>query len=389
MADAPRVDLGNLNRKDPCPCGSGKKVKRCHGASNFEPQRSYQVQGRPIVTTSTPDKTIWAVGSRVFFHRANMTFHEFLFQYLADLLNRKWIVAEGQKDPKEQHHIFKCYQSYERISKEARSGTSAKVFRMKPDGATTSLLTLAYDCYQMEHSGNAMPNSWKKRLRDREAFQGVRYEILVAALFCRMGFKLEFLEDVQTKHCEFIATHTNYELPVAVEAKSRRRQGILHESGPFDFEKSVKGDIERLYRDALTHAPGDKPFVIFIDLNAPSTASEFPDKQWYQDVKDRILSLHKPSKHEPDPYSQFVVTNFAFHYGDISDAYSDENGRANRVKMGDFRLHLFESERSDAGIFSIYPFRFFSCALIHLLNLAGERYERCDREWHRRWLVHR
>jgi hypothetical protein len=70
-------------------------------------------------------------------------------------------------------------------------------------------------------------------------------------------------------------------------------------------------------------------------------------------------------------------------------AYSDENGRANRVKMGDFRLHLFESERSDAGIFSIYPFRFFSCALIHLLNLAGESYERCDREWHRRWLVHR
>lgn len=193
MADAPRVDLGELNRKDPCPCGSGKKVKRCHGASNFEPQRSYQVQGRPIVTTSTPDKTIWAVSSRVFFHRANMTFHEFLFHYLADLLNRKWIVAEGQKGQTEQHHIFKCYQSYERISKEARSGTSAKVFRMKPDGATTSLLTLAYDCYQMEHSGNAMPNSWKKRLRDKEAFQGVRYEILVAALFFRMGFKLDDL----------------------------------------------------------------------------------------------------------------------------------------------------------------------------------------------------
>jgi hypothetical protein len=253
-----------------------------------------------------------------------MTFHEFLLHYLADLLNRKWIAAEGRKQPQEQHHIFKCYRSYEILSAEARSKSSADVFPFKPDGATRSLLTLAYDCYHMEHSGNPMPNNWKKRLRDREAFQGVRYEILVAALFCRMGFKLEFLEEKQTKHCEFIATNARYPMAIAVEAKSRRRKGVLHEPGSFDFEKSIRGDIERLYQDALTHAPPDKPFVIFLDLNAPSTLSEFPDKQWYQDIKERILSLHQPTPQEPDLYNQFVITNFAYHYDDISEVPRSE-----------------------------------------------------------------
>lgn len=29
---APRVGLGSVGRNDPCPCGSGKKFKRCCGA---------------------------------------------------------------------------------------------------------------------------------------------------------------------------------------------------------------------------------------------------------------------------------------------------------------------------------------------------------------------
>ena len=30
---APPADFGNVGRNDPCPCGSGKKFKKCHGAS--------------------------------------------------------------------------------------------------------------------------------------------------------------------------------------------------------------------------------------------------------------------------------------------------------------------------------------------------------------------
>jgi hypothetical protein len=323
MAEVPPLDLGHLADKDPCPCGSGKNVSQCHGKTFLYQEKQYQVQGRPIVSTSTSDKTIWAVGSRIFIHHANQTFHEFLFHYLADLVNRNWIVQEGKKVEKNQHHIFKCYQAYERLRNSSRVH-NAPIFRMKPDGATISLMTLAYDCYQMEHSGNVMPKSWRKRLRNRDAYQGVRYEILVAALFCRMGFKLEFQEKIKTKHCEFIAHHKDYGHPIAVEAKSRHRQGILHEPGSFDFMKSIKGDIEKLYKDALNHAPGDKPFVIFIDLNSPSTITEFPAKGWYQDVKEKILTLHTPTKENPDAYNQFVVTNFAFHYGDLSETPSSE-----------------------------------------------------------------
>jgi preprotein translocase subunit SecA len=27
------LDFTNVGRNDPCPCGSGKKFKKCHGAS--------------------------------------------------------------------------------------------------------------------------------------------------------------------------------------------------------------------------------------------------------------------------------------------------------------------------------------------------------------------
>ena len=29
--DAPAVDFSHVGRNDPCPCGSGKKFKDCHG----------------------------------------------------------------------------------------------------------------------------------------------------------------------------------------------------------------------------------------------------------------------------------------------------------------------------------------------------------------------
>jgi preprotein translocase subunit SecA len=28
----PGIDLATIGRNDPCPCGSGKKFKKCHGA---------------------------------------------------------------------------------------------------------------------------------------------------------------------------------------------------------------------------------------------------------------------------------------------------------------------------------------------------------------------
>jgi len=29
-------DVGRVDRNDPCPCGSGKKYKKCHGATEGE-----------------------------------------------------------------------------------------------------------------------------------------------------------------------------------------------------------------------------------------------------------------------------------------------------------------------------------------------------------------
>jgi hypothetical protein len=318
------LDIRHLSPDTPCPCGSGKLVGNCHTGGFIVKDKFYPVEGRNILSAVMGQDRFWVVGTRVFRYPARLTFHELLFNYLADNLNRNWIVKEGRKGSQHQHHIFKCYQAYEKLMAEARAGRTSNgdVFVVKPNGATNSLLTLAYDLYQMEHSGSPPPKSWLKKLRDRHEYQGVRYEILVAAIFCRMGFKLDFLERVKTKHCEFIASHKDYP-SIAVEAKSRRRSGILHEPGEFDFVKAIKGDVQRLYEDALTHVPESGPFVVFIDLNAPATASDFPEKQWYKDVR-KIMHIRPATPEDPDLFSQLAITNFSFHYDDKAEVPRSE-----------------------------------------------------------------
>ena len=73
-----------------------------------------------------------------------------------------------------------------------------------------------------------LPDSLIKRLKDFHKFQGARYEILVAAVFTRAGFDIEWIDDTKAsgKHPEFIATHKRTGRKIAVEAKSRRRPGI-------------------------------------------------------------------------------------------------------------------------------------------------------------------
>ena len=75
-----------------------------------------------------------------------------------------------------------------------------------PTGNVQSLLCLAYDVYSVMHCGE-LPASSVERLKDRDNFQGARYEIAIAAIFVRVGFNIEWIEDKQNKHCEFIATN--------------------------------------------------------------------------------------------------------------------------------------------------------------------------------------
>src|SRR5207244_2036670 len=135
-----------------------------------------------------------------------------------------------------------------------------------------------------------LPRQLLKRLRSMDQFQGARYEIGIAAIFARLGFSIEFLDErtaPDQKHCEFNLRDSRDELVVAVEVKSRHRPGVLHERGVVDENKVGRGDVARLIREAKSQSPGDKPFLVFIDLNAPlSGDSGKVQEGWYRDVQE-------------------------------------------------------------------------------------------------------
>lgn len=159
------------------------------------------------------------------------------------------------------------------------------------------------------------------------AFQGARYEVLIAAIFARAGFEIEWIDDNKApgKHPEFIATHKITGKRVGVETKSRQRPGAMNYIGTFSRETHLKGDVFELYDKAIQQAPdGDMPFLIFIDPNVPDWPakglpfySDIPvdTVPWMKEIRDRLMEIWNAAT-EPTPESAVLITNFAFYYGD-------------------------------------------------------------------------
>ena len=109
-----RIINKKIRRNEKCPCGSGRKYKRCHGSDNMknntkgapdpkillqrmkalEQQREKQQgHGRLIISAYHNGRRFVAVKNRLY-HSANWkTFHDFLFDYLPIIVNRDWLTA--------------------------------------------------------------------------------------------------------------------------------------------------------------------------------------------------------------------------------------------------------------------------------------------------------
>ena len=149
-----------------------------------------------------------AVGNRLYARPPKETLHEFMLNLLKWTLGKEWYFGELKKSPEEQQQIVRWYIELgdwsKRVStEENRFGHGWSAI---PSGGIQALLALAYDVYTLLHSGE-LPNDLLRRLKDRRAFQGARYEVAVAAIFARMQYKIEWVEDTSKKHCEFIARH--------------------------------------------------------------------------------------------------------------------------------------------------------------------------------------
>lgn len=321
--------MAKVGRNEPCPCGSGKKFKRCHGllqsASIPEPlvlsaqdqefirqemarteaqrvqRERQQGRGKPIISTEVQGHRFVAVRNKLRYSKTWKTFHDFLAAYIKDVIGPEWGTEEIKKPFEDRHLILQWYQNL--CDLQARSiREPGKVHSLPMTGAASAFYTLAYDLYCLDHNAD-LQSKLTARLRHKDQFWGARHEVFTAATLIRAGFEVEFEDedDRSSSHCEFTATHKRTGRKYSVEAKHR---------GGNRFR------IGRRLNDALAkHANYER--VIFIELNEPHEVpvNETQVPPTMQKALDVIRSFEgRVVNRHPLPSAYVVITNNPGHH---------------------------------------------------------------------------
>jgi hypothetical protein len=343
----PHIVRGNLAMQSmspfdpakPCPCGlHGKTYGDCcenkgvHALGNeiLRGTSPRTVPGAltPIQSSMVNDDTrIRIVWNGIWNSPQDQTFHQFLDALVLKTLGEDWFEAQLLLPLKKQSEIVKWRKAMLDLLRRPGDADDDVSTGHTLTGPTKAYLCFGYDLYwlQLVHK---LPEKLINRLKDFHKFQGARYEILIAAVFTRAGFDVDWIDDDKApgKHPEFIATHKRTGQKIAVEAKSRRRSGSINFPGPLTPLAQLRGDdILPLYGEAIPKAPdGEIPFLIFIDPNFDDSPpkglplySRIPIETtpWMQKIRDSLVEIWNAAT-EPTPDSAVVITNFAFYYGD-------------------------------------------------------------------------
>jgi hypothetical protein len=335
--------MGKVGRNDPCPCGSGRKFKKCHlgkdsirSASTATPPltakqapKSPEFQERaraifaeriaaencrkerfggvrPIIHTEAFGHKLIAVGSRIYSTDRSVSFPEFLISYLRGTLGERWWNEEAGKPLIARHQIAQWEAhaaELARAQKPDHRGRSS----IPRDGLVSAFMTLAYDLY-IVRDNIKFHEGVLDRLRRRNDFVGVRYELLVAATFVRAGFQVEPEDesDAKSKHAEFLATHRSTKFAVAVEAKARNRR-------PSD-RKPQRAGVDDLIANAAEKAPGNKPFAVFVDVAMPPEERDKP-ASWANEVDQVVQGVVAKKGGPPGPFDWVFFTSIPHQFG--------------------------------------------------------------------------
>lgn len=341
--------MNRVGRNNPCPCGSGKKYKKCCMEKDQAPvpkeviEYFQKVMGRQnylknagihinyVKPVLFKGKKVFALGNKVYANAdPNETFHTFLINILKAELGQDWLSAQSSLPREERHFIALCLEKLgEWIIKNQMTANrvNENVWGAKPDGYSKTLLLLAFDVCSLIHT-QKLPKSLLDRLKMKEHYQGARYEIAIAAIFARLDCDIQFTDEKsKIKRCEFIATHRETKASLAVEVKSKKRKGVLHEIGLLPVLETLLSArvIRRMFTDALQQNPKDTPFATFIDVNCPLTPNTpLEDKQWVKDAKNLVSKKLKDLPPEEYPLNAAFFTNFSYHYQTESEADQGE-----------------------------------------------------------------
>lgn len=324
-----------IGRNEKCPCGSGKKFKRCclgkpspeelndmqrsvenNLIADSEVLKSKGIFINFVRPTNFQGRRVWALGNRLYPNEPpTIAFSDFILKVLQMELGKEWWDENKAKSPNKQHYVFKAFHQFElwkkRVDKEARIGQDGSKGAL-PDGWTYNLFSLAFDVAVLIQMTEGLNPDLLDRLRNREGYQGVRYEIAVVAIFARIGCKISFIENhLNTeKHPEFYAEFPNGNLKIAVEVKSKHRPGVIHQSGEPNISNLKKTRIVPLINDALKQNPGNVPFIIFVDINQPFELSTTKEDHLRR-LMSSTANMKKASPKNPDGFALLYLTNYS------------------------------------------------------------------------------
>jgi len=311
--------MAKIGRNDPCPCGSGKKYKRCHRlqerqeniptqilretmarAEALHVQRERQQGlGRPIISAEAFGRRFVAVKNRLLHSEKWRTFHDFLGDYIKMAMGLDWGKAELAK-PLEQRHPILVWHHHICEQQQRSRKEQDKVHSAPMTGAIAAYMHLAYDLYALDHNAE-LQEKLIGRLRDRDNFAGARYEVFVAAMLIRAGFEIEFEneDDRSRSHCEFTATFTRTGKRFSVEAKHRAGNRFR---------------LGRQFNRALAKQ-ANYSRIVFIDVNVPDDTAdtEVPAYLCQALVGLRAFEGRIINK-KPLPNAYLVVTNTPWHH---------------------------------------------------------------------------
>lgn len=319
------ISMAKVGRNEPCPCGSGKKYKRCHGFTSHEVNIPRQVQdamtrheamrvqrerqqglGNPIVSAEALGRRFVAVKDRLLHSKKWKTFHDFLCDYIKMAIGSDWGNSELAKPLDQRHPILVWYHDL-CMHQQQYVKQPGKVHSATMTGAVAAYMHLAYDLYALDHNAE-LQEKLIGRLRDKDNFAGARYEVYVAAILIRAGFEIEFEneDDRSRSHCEFTATFTRTGKRFSVEAKHRA-------GSKFRLGRQLNRALAKQANNAR---------IVFIDINVPdnTTGTEVPEylQRALSDLRafeGRIIN----GKALPNAY--LLVTNTPWHHHLKEDAF--------------------------------------------------------------------
>ena len=292
--------------------------------------------GRPIISATIDGWRVVAVGNGVAYSKSWLTFHDFLLQYLKDVMGRDWWSAELARPELELHPLVRWHHGVQKFLRDNRgSGKASGTHSATMTGVVRAYLGLAYHLYLLAHNAT-LQRRLLARLRTRSEFAPAAYETFVAATFINAGFRLELEDesDVNSTHCEFTATHNRSGRQFSVEAKWR---------SPGKASTKVANQLHAALKKTARHER-----IVFIELSTATASVTDLGARLHEAVdslraKEQGMSVAKQAA----PPAYVVLTNQS-HLIELESAAAPVVVVAEGFKIPDFKFDLAFSRLRDA-----------------------------------------